>query len=334
MWTINDFPAYGMLSGWSTAGKLACPYCMDQSKAFFLKHGGKCSWFDSHRKFLPMDHAFRRNKNAFYKDRIEESRPPKRLTGDDVWEKVSDFPKITEVDPCICDGFGVSHNWKKQSIFWELPYWKTNLIRHNLDVMHIEKNVFDNVFNTVMDIKDKTKDNAKARMDIKKYCRRKELELQTQSNGKVLKPKAKYVLSSDQQKVVYKWVSELKMPDGHASNLHRCVNKGEGKLIGMKSHDCHVFMERLLPIAFSALPHQVWSPIAELSKFFKDLCSTILRVDDLLLMEQNIVTTTCKLEKSFPPGFFNSMEHVPIHLPYEARVGGPVQYRWMYPFER
>ncbi|RDY03281.1 hypothetical protein CR513_13158, partial [Mucuna pruriens] len=28
------------------------------------------------------------------------------------------------------------------------------------------------------------------------------------------------------------------------------------------------------------------------------------------------------------------MEHLPIHLPYEARVGGPVQYRWMYPFER
>jgi hypothetical protein len=78
----------------------------------------------------------------------------------------------------------------------------------------------------------------------------------------------------------------------------------------------------------------VWSPIAELSNFFKDLCSTILRVDNLLLMEQNIVTTTCKLEKIFPPGFFNSIEHVPIHLPYEARVGGPVQYRWMYPFER
>ncbi|XP_021732726.1 uncharacterized protein LOC110699543 isoform X2 [Chenopodium quinoa] len=28
------------------------------------------------------------------------------------------------------------------------------------------------------------------------------------------------------------------------------------------------------------------------------------------------------------------MEHLPIHLPYEAKVGGPVQYRWMYPFER
>ncbi|KAL0312956.1 UNVERIFIED_CONTAM: hypothetical protein Sradi_5694900, partial [Sesamum radiatum] len=28
------------------------------------------------------------------------------------------------------------------------------------------------------------------------------------------------------------------------------------------------------------------------------------------------------------------MDHLPIHLAYEARVGGPIQYRWMYPFER
>ncbi|WVZ13964.1 hypothetical protein V8G54_011530 [Vigna mungo] len=28
------------------------------------------------------------------------------------------------------------------------------------------------------------------------------------------------------------------------------------------------------------------------------------------------------------------MEHFPIHLPYGARLGGPVQYRWMYPFGR
>jgi len=34
MWTINDFPAYGMLSGWSTHGKLACPYCMENNKTF------------------------------------------------------------------------------------------------------------------------------------------------------------------------------------------------------------------------------------------------------------------------------------------------------------
>jgi len=26
MWTINDIPTYGMLSSWSTSGRLECPY--------------------------------------------------------------------------------------------------------------------------------------------------------------------------------------------------------------------------------------------------------------------------------------------------------------------
>jgi hypothetical protein len=29
----------------------------------------------------------------------------------------------------------------------------------------------------------------------------------------------------------------------------------------------------------------------------------------------------CKLEKIFPPGFFNPMQHLILHLPYEARMG-------------
>jgi hypothetical protein len=45
MWTINDFPAYGMLSDWSTHGKLACPYCMENNKAFTLTNGGKAFFF-------------------------------------------------------------------------------------------------------------------------------------------------------------------------------------------------------------------------------------------------------------------------------------------------
>ncbi|KAL0367340.1 UNVERIFIED_CONTAM: hypothetical protein Sradi_3624100 [Sesamum radiatum] len=36
----------------------------------------------------------------------------------------------------------------------------------------------------------------------------------------------------------------------------------------------------------------------------------------------------------FPPAFFDLMEHLILHLLYETRVGGPVQYRWIYPFER
>jgi hypothetical protein len=36
--------------------------------------------------------------------------------------------------------------------------------------MHIEKNFFDNIFNTVMDVQGKTKDNEKARKDVELYC--------------------------------------------------------------------------------------------------------------------------------------------------------------------
>ncbi|XP_060177962.1 uncharacterized protein LOC132607901 [Lycium barbarum] len=159
MWTINDFPAYEMLSGWMTAGKLACPYCMENTKSFTLKHGRKNSWFDCHRE--------------------------------EIWERVEYFPKVTEEPPYKFDGYGVAHNWTKQSIFWELPYWKDNILRHNLDVMHIEKNYFDNLFNTVMDVKGKTKDNPKARLDLQEYCRRRELWLQDKRNG-VFKPKSSY----------------------------------------------------------------------------------------------------------------------------------------------
>jgi len=32
-WIINDFPAYGILSGWSTNGQLACPVSMTEQEA-------------------------------------------------------------------------------------------------------------------------------------------------------------------------------------------------------------------------------------------------------------------------------------------------------------
>ena len=57
-------------------------------------------------------------------------------------------------------------------------------------------------------------------------------------------------------------------------------------------------------------------------------------VTEVKNLEDSIVTTICQLEKIFSPAFFDVIEHVIIHLPYELRVGGPVQYRWMYPFER
>ena len=43
MWTINDFPAYSMMSGCSTSGVHAYSYCMDDSKVGYLRHSRKVS---------------------------------------------------------------------------------------------------------------------------------------------------------------------------------------------------------------------------------------------------------------------------------------------------
>ena len=250
------------------------------------------------------------------------------------WRKVRRLPFVMEKQGQIPE-FGRTHNWTKHSLFWTLPYWRTCLLRHNLDVMHIKKNVFDNIFHTVMDSKTKNKDNLKARLDIAEICDRPQLHLQRVSNSKAIKPKAVYTLSKEQRKLLCEWVLRLRLPDGYASNFAKCVDMEDLQLSHLKSHDCHVFMEKLLPIAFKDfVPEPIWNAMTEVSMFFKSLCCTILNKDEMKLLNDNIIVTVCKLEKIFPPGFFDSMEHLIIHLPEEARLGGPVQYRWMYPFER
>ena len=57
--------------------------------------------------------------------------------------------------------------------------------------MYVEMNVFDNLFNTMMDIKGKSKNNVKERMDWKEYCKWPKLELIEVGNGRIYNPKAK-----------------------------------------------------------------------------------------------------------------------------------------------
>ncbi|KAK6777714.1 hypothetical protein RDI58_024432 [Solanum bulbocastanum] len=185
-----------------------------------------------------------------------------------------------------------------------------------------------------MDVTGKTKDNVKARLDLPEHCRRPELHKQESANNKLLKPKASYSFTMEQKRKICEWVKSLKMPNGYASNLGKRADIERGILHGMKSHDFHVFMEQLLSIAFCGLPENIWKSMAEISLFFKDLCSSKLRVENLVWMAKNIVVISNKLEEILPPGFFDVMEHLPIHLAHEALLGGPIQYRWMYPFER
>jgi hypothetical protein len=113
MWTINVFPAYGMLSGWSTHEKLACPYCMENNKAFTLTKGGKTSFFDCHCRFLPPNHRY---INDFFVGRVEKDVASPCLFGEELLDVVSEYGDIVfglQSGKQKFPGFGLTHNWVK-----------------------------------------------------------------------------------------------------------------------------------------------------------------------------------------------------------------------------
>jgi hypothetical protein len=201
LWTINDFPAYGNLSGWSTKGSLACPVCNKNTTFKRLKYGNKTCYM-GHRRWLPKGHIWHRKGELF--DGTKEHRlAPIELSKDELLQQLD---HVTGVQ--FGKGSGtkrkrtnVELNWTNKSILFELPYWSTLKLRHNLDVMHIEKNICDNVLGTLMNIDGKTNDTCKSQLDLREMGIRKELHLQ--GNGaKVKMPLAKYTLTSDKKKQV------------------------------------------------------------------------------------------------------------------------------------
>src|SRR5688572_21036009 len=91
----------------------------------------------------------------------------------------------------------------------------------------------------------------------------------------------------------------------------------------MKSHDFHIWIEQILLVMVrGCAPKHVWLALSELSYFFRQLCAKELSWTVIADLERLTLVLLCKLEKIFPLGFFNPMQHLILHLPYEARMGG------------
>jgi hypothetical protein len=167
--------------------------------------------------------------------------------------------------------------WKKRSIFFTLPCWKDNLLRHNLNVMHIEKNVLDNIIGTLLDMKGKTRDNYEAHLDLEKMGLRGELHSVHTNPNKTILPAACFTMSNKEKYDFLAVLANMKVPDGYASNVSRCVKLKKRSIRGLKSHDSHIIMQQLMPIALRGpLPEKVTKPLIEMSSFFNEICSKIL----------------------------------------------------------
>jgi len=107
------------------------------------------------------------------------------------------------------------------------------------------------------------------------------------------------------------------------------------KLVGLKSHNFHILMKRLLTMVIQdILPNKVRLAITRLCFFFNAICSKVLDPVKLDELENEAAIILCQLEMYFPPEFFEIMVHLIVHLVREIKCCGPIYLRWMYPVER
>ncbi|XP_024195897.1 uncharacterized protein LOC112199069 [Rosa chinensis] len=200
--------------------------------------------------------------------------------------------------------------------------------------MHIEKNVCDSIIGTLFNIPGKTKDGVAARLDLVEMGIRTGLG-PTPGQKKDKLPLASWNLLLEEKRAMCMSFFNMKGPYGISSNIRNLVSLDDLRLVGLKSHDCHMVMQQLLPIAIrSSLEKPVRFAIIRFCLFFKAICSKVIDVRKLKKMQEDLVLTVCELEKYFPPSFFDIMIHLTVHLVREVELCGPVFFRWMYPFER
>ncbi|GKB19631.1 putative transposon, En/Spm-like protein [Tanacetum coccineum] len=366
LWTINDYPALGTLCGCPYSGFKGCVVCGKDTNCVRLSASSKQSYV-GHRRYLPYNHPFRKQKKAF-NGQQEFLQAPIPMTGEQIYNEVKHIEnkwgkgkrtnnnasenqedtrgrggKIQKQKRNTTEEEGSSSQvngqngvyWKKFNIWYrKLKYWRHNPVPHCIDFMHVEKNVAESIVGTLLHVPGKTKDGLNARLDLAELGVKPEL-FAMQDEDKTTLPLAGYTLTNAEKDIFCETLHNIKVPEGYCSNFSSLVNLKDRKLIGLKSHDYHMLMQEFLPIAIRSIMHPPTRyAIIRFCFFFKLICSKEIILQELDKMQAELVVTLCLLEKFFPLSFFNSMIHLTMHLTREVKLCGPICFRWMYPFQR
>ncbi|BBG93520.1 hypothetical protein Prudu_001553 [Prunus dulcis] len=266
------------LSGSVVKGYKACPIYSDDTPSHRLKNGHKICYI-GHRKWLPINHPYRRQRAAF-NGKPKYGTPPEPLNGEEVLRIVEDINYI----------WG-SKNGEvlKKSKFFDIEYCKYLHVRHVLDVMHIEKNVCDSIIGTLLEIPGKNKDGIAARLDL--LNKGVKIDLQPKYGERRTRlPLGPWNLSRAEKRAVCNSFYGMKVPE-------------DSRLLGLKSHDCHTLMQQLLPMAIrSVFEKPTRYAITRLCFFINAICAKTVDVSKLDKLEEDehmihIKTTYPKFRK-------------------------------------
>ena len=157
--------------------------------------------------------------------------------------------------------------YKKKSIFWELPYWQVLEVRSAIDMMRLTKNLCVNLL-SFMGVYGKPKDTFEARQDLRCLRERDNLHPEKTDDGRHYLRPASYTLSKEEKEIMFECLNNIKVPSGFSSNIKGIINVPEKKFCNLKSHDCHVLMTQLLPVALRGiLPPNVCLATVKLCAF-------------------------------------------------------------------
>ncbi|KAK7274198.1 hypothetical protein RIF29_15278 [Crotalaria pallida] len=158
------------------------------------------------------------------------------------------------------------------------------------------KNVLESLIGTLLNILGKTKDGLNARLDMLVMGIREQLDPQSRGQRTYLPP-ACHTLSKVEKQSFCECLYSVKVPQGHCSNVKKLVSREDLKLMGLKSHDCHVLMQQLLAVAIRGiLPENVRHAITRLCFFFNDICSKVIDPEKLDELENDAAVILCQLE--------------------------------------
>src|SRR3954463_16724050 len=135
---------------------------------------------------------------------------------------------------------------KRNLYFGTYPTGKHLDVRSSIDVMHVTKNLCVNLLG-FLGVYGKTKDTPEARED-NKHMNEKEGMPPKQYEGQ-----ASYALTKAEKEIFFECLLSIKVPPGFSSNIKGIINMTEKKFQILKSHDCHVIMTQLLPVALRGL---------------------------------------------------------------------------------
>nr|AAM92812.1 putative transposon protein [Oryza sativa Japonica Group] len=294
-----------------------------------------------HRRFLRTNHKYRKMKAEF--DGTEETDPaPKPTSGEKGTKRKKPEKNTKQGDSKKQDDSSKPDDklpplFKKHSIFFKyLPYWKDLEVRHAIDVMHLEKNVFDNIVGTLLDMPNKTKDGLQSMMDLVEMGIREELHPQEgEKNGKVYLPPACFTLTPEEKKSFCNSFRDVRVPIGFSSNISRLVSMKDLSVSGYNSHDCHVLLTVFFAIAIRAIkPEHLKVAITRLCYFFNAVSQKVISLEELGNLRTFAHETQCQLEMCFPPSVFDMMEHLIVHVVSQMVALRPLYLHQMWSYER